>query len=41
ELGIPCVVNAKEACSRLSDGMTVTVDGYRGLVYHGRIRLTV
>ena len=41
ELGIPCVVNAGKALSLLSDGMIVTVDGYRGLIYHGRVKLTV
>ncbi len=40
ELGIPCIVDAVGACSTLKDGMTVTVDGSRGLVYHGRIRLS-
>lgn len=41
ELGIPCVVNADKALTLLSDGMIVTVDGYRGLIYHGRVKLTV
>jgi len=41
ELGIPCVVNAEKALTLLSDGMIVTVDGYRGLIYHGRVKLTV
>ncbi len=41
ELGIPCVVNAEKALSLLSDGMIVTVDGYRGMIYHGRVKLTV
>jgi len=41
ELGIPCVVNAENALSLLSDGMVVTIDGYRGLIYHGRVKLTV
>jgi len=41
ELGIPCVVNAEKALSLLSDGMVVTIDGYRGLIYHGRVKLTV
>lgn len=41
ELGIPCVVSASSALSLLSDGMIVTVDGYRGLIYHGQVKLTV
>ncbi len=40
ELGIPCVVNAEKPFL-LSDGMIVTVDGYRGMIYHGRVKLTV
>ncbi len=40
ELGIPCVVSACGAMSLLSDGMIVTVDGYRGLIYHGQVKLT-
>ena len=41
ELGIPCVVNARDALTLLSDGMIVTVDGYRGIIYSGRVKLTV
>lgn len=41
ELGIPCVVNAKDALTLLRDGMIVTVDGYRGIIYSGRVKLTV
>ncbi|MCD4760307.1 hypothetical protein K8R42_00220 [bacterium] len=33
EMGIPCVVNAKEATTRLKDGMQVMVDGSKGEVY--------
>ena len=40
ELGIPCIVSAEGALSLLSDGMLVTVDGYRGILYHGRVKLT-
>ena len=32
ELGIPCVINVKEASTRLATGQTVTVDGARGEV---------
>ena len=41
ELGIPCVVNAKDALTLFRDGMIVTVDGYRGIIYSGRVKLTV
>jgi pyruvate kinase len=41
ELGIPCIVSAENATELLSDGMIVTVDGYRGILYHGRVKLTV
>ena len=40
ELGIPCIVGASGALSALSDGMIVTVDGYRGILYHGNVRLS-
>ncbi|MEJ7603355.1 MAG: PEP-utilizing enzyme [Kofleriaceae bacterium] len=32
ELGVPCVVGCKDAWTRLSDGMIVTVDGAAGQV---------
>lgn len=35
ELGIPCIVGAKEATKLLEDGMKVTVDATRGVVYKG------
>ncbi len=35
ELGVPCVVGTGEATKLLKDGMEVTVDGERGLVYEG------
>ncbi len=34
-------MNAEKALSLLSDDMIVTVDGYRGMIYHGRVKLTV
>lgn len=37
EMGIPCVVSATDALKLLEDGMFVTVDGSRGLVYHGKV----
>ncbi|MCF7935572.1 MAG: pyruvate kinase [Synergistales bacterium] len=39
ELGIPCVVSAQDATRLLQDDMTVTVDGARGVVYQGRVKL--
>lgn len=38
ELGIPCVVGTGDATKKLSDGMEVTVDGTRGVVYKGMTR---
>lgn len=37
ELGVPAVVGAKIATKVLKDGMVVTVDGERGIVYEGRV----
>ncbi len=39
ELGIPAVVGTKEATKVLKDGMLVTVDGERGIVYEGEVKL--
>jgi pyruvate,water dikinase len=36
ELGVPCVVGARDATTRLRDGDEVTVDGAAGAVYGGR-----
>ena len=33
EMGIPCVVNTKEATKKLKDGMNVKVDGEKGEIY--------
>lgn len=33
EMGIPCVVNTKEATKIIQDGMKLTVDGEKGEVY--------
>jgi len=35
ELGTPCIVGTREATGKLSDGMLITVDGTRGLVFEG------
>lgn len=33
EMGIPCVVNTKEATKKIKDGMKIRVDGQKGNVY--------
>jgi pyruvate kinase len=38
-MGIPVVVGVDGATSKLEDGMTVTVDGSRGLIYKGETRV--
>jgi pyruvate kinase len=38
-LGIPVVVGAAGATSKLADAMIVTVDVVRGLVYRGQTRV--
>lgn len=35
ELGIPCIVGTKNACEVLLEGMEITVDATRGVVYEG------
>lgn len=37
ELGVPAVVGTKSATKILKDGMVITVDGERGIVYLGKI----
>ncbi|MFH1471058.1 MAG: phosphoenolpyruvate synthase, partial [Candidatus Micrarchaeota archaeon] len=37
ELGVPCIVGSKKATSVLKDGMIVTVDAIRGIVYEGDV----
>ncbi|WP_456418620.1 PEP/pyruvate-binding domain-containing protein, partial [Methanocaldococcus infernus] len=37
ELGVPCVVGTKKATKILKDGMVVTVDGEKGIVYEGKV----
>ena len=38
ELGVPAVVGTKNATEVLKDGMVVTVDGEKGLVYRGALK---
>ena len=37
ELGLPCVVGARDATTTLRDGELVTVDGSQGAVLEGRV----
>ncbi|QSZ27732.1 phosphoenolpyruvate synthase [Aceticella autotrophica] len=39
ELGIPCIVGTKNATEILKEGMEITVDASRGVVYEGHISL--
>lgn len=39
EMGIPCVVGAKEATAQLRQGSVITVDGTSGIIYKGKIEL--
>jgi len=39
ELGVPAVVGTKEATKVLKDGMIVTVDGEKGIVYEGALEI--
>jgi pyruvate kinase len=41
EHDVPCVIGVSDALSTLTDGMEVTVDGMRGLIYRGRVELVV
>ena len=38
ELGTPAIVGTKDATKLLKDGMSVTIDGQRGIVYKGLIK---
>ena len=41
EMGIPCVVGTKEATTKLKEGEMITVDGFNGKVYKGKVSETV
>src|SRR4030043_458687 len=42
ELGVPCVVGTNDATTKLEEGMVVSVDGTRGLVFLGnKIKLDI
>jgi len=38
---VPCVMGVRDALFTLSDGMEVTIDGPRGLIYRGRVNLVI
>ncbi len=40
ELGIPCIIEVNNASKKLSNGMIVTVDGAKGHIYKGSLKLT-
>jgi pyruvate,water dikinase len=37
EMGIPCVVGTEEATTKLKEGEVITVDGFSGNVYKGKV----
>ncbi len=39
ELGIPCVVGVENAMQKIKDRELITVDGFNGLIYRGKIEL--
>ena len=41
EQDVPCVTGVTDAFSSLLDGMEVTVDGMRGLIYRGQVDLVI
>ena len=41
EMGIPCIVGTQEATTKLKEGEIITVDGFTGKVYKGKIAETI
>jgi pyruvate, water dikinase len=41
ELGIPCIVGTTNGTEILKDGDEITLDGYTGLIYRGKINIKV
>jgi len=37
EMGIPCIVGTREATSKLREGEIITMDGYTGKIYKGKV----
>ncbi|HJX50275.1 MAG TPA: phosphoenolpyruvate synthase, partial [Candidatus Nanoarchaeia archaeon] len=40
EMGIPCIVGTQEATTRLKEGEFITLDGYTGKIYKGKVAET-
>ncbi len=41
EMGIPCIVGTQEATTKLKEGEIITVDGFTGKVYKGKVSETI
>ncbi len=41
EMGIPCVVGTQEATTKLKEGEIITVNGFTGKIYRGKISETI
>ncbi|MDP2628581.1 MAG: phosphoenolpyruvate synthase, partial [Nanoarchaeota archaeon] len=41
EMGIPCIVGTQEATIKLKEGEIITVDGFTGKIYKGKIAETI
>ena len=41
EMGIPCIVGTQQATTILKDGEIITVDGFNGKVYRGKVSETI
>ena len=41
EMGIPCIVGTKEATTKLKEGEIITVDGFKGNIYRGKVSETI
>jgi|TARA_Y100000310_G_scaffold70980_1_gene66784 pyruvate,water dikinase len=41
EMGVPAVVGTNDATTLLKDGETITVDGFRGIIYKGKVSETI
>ena len=41
EMGIPCVVGTQEATTKLKEGEIITVDGFSGKIYKGKVLETI
>lgn len=39
ELGIPCIIGAKQATQKLSEGRTITVDADKGIIYADKVKV--